>query len=191
MFDTQFGSGFLGSYLLSLTDPKFRACDKRGVSVLLKSAINRCCNLVLTSAFIVLLVSCGFGPKFLPDVDIKTVDIVAASDANQGFPVAVDVVILNDKALIATVEGLSGNEWFKGRKQFSIDHPKNSVIISREVVPGKRAPTIELKRSIRVDAKAVFIFANFIEEGINRLRVDSIEEVKVALTATNLSLATK
>ena len=51
MFDTQFGSGFLGPYLLSLTDPRFRACDKRGVSVLLKSAINRCCNLVLTSAF--------------------------------------------------------------------------------------------------------------------------------------------
>ena len=135
--------------------------------------------------------SCSYVPKLLPDVNIKTIQIIAASKANQGFPVAVDVVVVNDELLLKTVEGLSANDWFSGREQFLSDHSETAVIISREVVPGKRAPIIELARSIRVDAKAVFIFANYIDQSVNRLRIDSIEEAQVVLSPTTIELVTR
>ncbi len=138
-----------------------------------------------------LLVSCSYVPKLLPDVNIKTIQIVASSKANQGFPVAVDVVVVNDELLLKTVEGLSAKDWFSGRGQFLTDHSETAVIVSREVVPGKRAPIIELARSIRVDAKAVFIFANYIDQSVNRLRIDSIEEAQVVLSAKTIELVTK
>ncbi|MBU26292.1 MAG: hypothetical protein CMD99_09735 [Gammaproteobacteria bacterium] len=138
-----------------------------------------------------LLVSCSYVPKLLPDVNIETIQIVASSKANQGFPVAVDVVVVNDELLLKTVEGLSAKDWFSGRGQFLTDHSETAVIVSREVVPGKRAPIIELARSIRVDAKAVFIFANYIDQSVNRLRIDSIEEAQVVLSAKTIELVTK
>ncbi len=139
----------------------------------------------------ILLVSCGYIPKLLPDVNIKTVQIVASSKANQGFPVAVDVVAVNDEILIKTIEGLSAKDWFSGREQFLTDHSETTVIISREVVPGKRAPIIELARSTRVNAKAVFIFANYINQSVNRLKIDFIEEAQVVLSPNTIELVTK
>ncbi|OUU03342.1 MAG: hypothetical protein CBB92_01575 [Flammeovirgaceae bacterium TMED32] len=138
----------------------------------------------------ILLVSCGYIPKLLPDVNIKTVQIVASSKANQGFPVAVDVVVVNDEILIKTIEGLSAKDWFSGRQQFLTDHSETTVIISREVVPGKRAPIIELARSTRVNAKAVFIFANYIDQSVNRLKIDFIEEAQVVLSPNTIELVT-
>ncbi|MDC0158585.1 hypothetical protein OAI47_02430 [Rhodospirillaceae bacterium] len=139
----------------------------------------------------ILLVNCSYVPKLLPDVNIETIQIVASSKANQGFPVAVDVVVVNDELLLKTVEGLSAKDWFSGREQFLIDHSETAVIIAREVVPGKRAPIIELARSTRVNAKAVFIFANYIDQSVNRLRIDSIEEAQVVLSPTTIELVTR
>ena len=135
--------------------------------------------------------NCGYIPKLLPDVNIETIQIVASSKANQGFPVAVDVVVVNDELLLKTVEGLSAKDWFSGREQFLTDHSETAVIIAREVVPGKRAPIIELARSTRVNAKAVFIFANYIDQSVNRLRIDSIEEAQVVLSPTTIELVTR
>ena len=59
------------------------------------------------------------------------------------------------------------------------------------MVPGKRAPIIELARSTRVNAKAVFIFANYINQSVNRLKIDFIEEAQVVLSPNTIELVTK
>ena len=137
------------------------------------------------------LSSCGAFPKMIADIETDVVSISAFSDANGGYPVAVDLVVLNDAALVQAVQEMSAKNWFKGREQFILDHREASTVISREVVPGKTAPKIELKRSVRVNALSVFAFANYINEGSHRLTLGSIEQPQIVLEKTTLRLAPK
>jgi hypothetical protein len=140
---------------------------------------------------VIALPGCEMFPKMLADIDTKVISISATANANGGYPTAVDVVILNDAALTGAVAGMSAKGWFKGKEQFLLDHNGMSTVITREVVPGQKAPKIELTRSIRVDALSIFAFANYINDGSHRLKLDKIEKPQIILNKTTLELASK
>ncbi|MBT7733164.1 MAG: hypothetical protein HN701_15755 [Rhodospirillaceae bacterium] len=135
--------------------------------------------------------SCGIFPKMIADIETDVISISAVSDANGGYPIAVDIVVLNDSALVQAVQGMSAKNWFQGKEQFILDHREASTVILREVVPGKTAPKIELERSVRVNALSVFAFANYINEGSHRLTLGNIEQPQIVLEKTTLRLAPK
>ena len=135
--------------------------------------------------------SCGIFPKMIADIETDVISISAVSDANGGYPIAVDIVVLNDSALVQAVQGMSAKNWFQGKEQFILDHRVASTVILREVVPGKTAPKIELERSVRVNALSVFAFANYINEGSHRLTLGNIEQPQIVLEKTTLRLAPK
>ena len=137
------------------------------------------------------LPGCSFLPKFIADIETETIEVSAAPNANAGYPIAVDVVVLNDTTLVQAVQEMSAKDWFAGREQFILDHREMSAVIKREVVPGRKAPEIELERSIRVKAAAVFAFANYLNEGAHRVRLDDFEKPKLLLSQTTLKLVSK
>ena len=137
------------------------------------------------------LSGCGLMPNLIPDIQTEKIRISASPRVNQGFPVAVDIVLLNENLLVEGVKDLSGKELFKIRDQFAIDHPKLAHIIRREVVEGENLLPVKLKYSQRTKAKGVFVFANFLADGTHRLRIDTIKEPKIVLTDNLMRLVTK
>lgn len=127
------------------------------------------------------LSGCGATAFMFPDTETSLIRIQAAGDANDGYPVAVDVVIVRDETLAPVLAAISGRDWFTGKAQYIADNPGKLTVNSFEVVPGQSTPDIELSRSSRSDAKAILIFANYVRAGVHRARVDSIERVLVAL----------
>tara|TARA_B100000575_G_C23098916_1_gene633937 strand:- start:505 stop:981 length:477 start_codon:yes stop_codon:yes gene_type:complete len=143
---------------------------------------------LLLLAAVVCLPGCGMLPKIFLDIETKTVAISASTTANQGFPVALDIILVNDTLLMDTVKDLSAKNWFKGRDQFINTNTTALSVISREVVPGEIAPIVELPRSKRANAKSIFVFAKFLVDGNHRLRVDAFEKPKIILTGNLMRL---
>ena len=143
---------------------------------------------LISFTILLCLTGCGMLPKIFLDIETKTLEISASTTANQGFPVAVDIILVNETLLVDTIKGLSAKDWFKDRDQFINMNTTSLSVISREVVPGEIAPIVELPRSKRANAKSIFVFAKFLVDGNHRLRVDAFEEPKIILTENLMRL---
>lgn len=112
-------------------------------------------------------------------VDWSEFTLSAASGANQNSPVAVDVVMVLDDAMLARLSELPAAKWFGARADLQKTYPQGLSYRSWELVPGQ---------TIRVSADAfgaprvaaVLVFANYATPGAHRVRVD---ELKGTVTA--------
>lgn len=136
-----------------------------------------------------ILAGCGMLPRVTPDAATRSLTITAASTANDGFAVAVDIVAVESDALVATVMAMSANDWFAGRDQFAADNIGRATLWSYELVPGQTIEPIQFSRSERWDARAIVVFAHYLGPGDHRLRVDTLESPQVVLGPRTLSLA--
>ncbi|WP_309477064.1 hypothetical protein [Trinickia acidisoli] len=97
---------------------------------------------------------------------------LAASDqANNDSPVAVDVVFVTDKAMLARIAELPASKWFDVRTDLTGTFPDSLHYQSWELVPGQRlvVPGDKL-RGPRV--AGVFVFADYPGPGAHRVRVE-------------------
>lgn len=118
-----------------------------------------------------LLAGCGMfgGPKAVKP-DWKSLHFVTAVDANNNSPLAIDMVLITDRALVDGVSALSAAQYFAARDDMRRSQPDALVVHSLELVPGQ---------SIEVDPKpfrarkgwAALIFANYGTPGAHRLRL--------------------
>jgi type VI secretion system protein len=97
--------------------------------------------------------------------------LAAGDDANNDSPVAVDVVFITDKTLLARVAELPASKWFSVRGDLAATFPDSIRYQSWELVPGQRlvVPGDKL-RGPRV--AGVFVFADYPGPGANRVRVE-------------------
>src|SRR5256886_17273861 len=49
-----------------------------------------------------------------------------ASDANDGNPVAFDLVLITDERLLEELGKISASEWFENRNQYRLDYPEET-----------------------------------------------------------------
>ena len=112
-------------------------------------------------------------------VDWSEVTLSAAPGANQNSPVAVDVVMVLDEAMMGRLAELPAAKWFGARADLQKTFPQSLSYRSWELVPGQtlRVPGATFG-SPRV--AGVFIFANYATPGAHRLRV---EDLKGAIAA--------
>jgi type VI secretion system protein len=112
-------------------------------------------------------------------VDWSEVTLSAAPGANQNSPVAVDVVMVLDEAMLGRLAELPASKWFGARADLQKTFPQSLSYRSWELVPGQtlRVPGATFG-SPRV--AGVFIFANYATPGAHRLRV---EDLKGAIAA--------
>lgn len=121
-------------------------------------------------------------------VDIHSVVIDVAPDANDNAPVAVDIVAIADAALIPPIQSLSAEQWFTAKKQIVRDAPEALHIWSLELVPGSHfvADNNPLKGQ---PAEAILLFARYRSEGDHRLRLDNTAALHLLLMTDDIALA--
>src|SRR5215218_4364236 len=66
-------------------------------------------------------------------------EVNVASDANDGNPVAFDLVLVTDETLLEELGEISASEWFEKRNQYRLDYPEETGLSagSWEFVPGQ------------------------------------------------------
>jgi len=111
----------------------------------------------------------------------------AGEQANGDSPVAVDVVVVTDRALVEPLSKLKAAEWFARRAQLQLDHPAGVRVTSLEPVPGQRLPWRRVRW--RGKAAAAFVFAGYATPGDHRVRVDPFRWIVIQLTGDSMAVA--
>ena len=111
-----------------------------------------------------------------------------ASDANDGNPVAFDLVLVTDEMLLEELGEISASEWFANRNQYRLEYPEETGLRagSWEWMPGQGvAPqSITVKREI----VGGVIFANYSTPGEHRAVIDPRRSFTVILGAEGFTV---
>jgi type VI secretion system protein len=113
----------------------------------------------------------AFGGAARPAVpEWTSIVLLAGDDANQNSPVAVDLVLVGDQALIDTLITMPASRWFAGRADLLRTFPGALTVRSHEVVPGQ---SLRLGESAWAGRKslAAFVFADYLVPGEHRERL--------------------
>lgn len=130
---------------------------------------------------VLLAVACSnFGARtramFGGDVTVK---VQIAPDANQDSPVALDLLIVYDEALLERLLGMTSQQWFAERTQIKKDFlPEEGLDAWQwEWVPGQKVPDIELP--LEPSAEGAVIFVNYFSPGPHRFRIDPFSDFTI------------
>lgn len=119
-----------------------------------------------------LLGGCGlFGgePKAVR-ADWDQLTVVTESDANGNSAVAVDVVLVRDKALLDKLLAMPASAYFAARADLLRTFPDGLTVLPLELTPGQRID-LDHKRLTRDRAWAALVYANYATPGDHRQRL--------------------
>ena len=138
--------------------------------------------LTLALACVLTLSACGFIAR-LPvsrafALDLRF-DVQVAQRLNNGFPVAVDLVVLYDEALVAELKKLDAATWFRQRDQYRRDHPRDIELHSWEWVPGEAVAEQSVR--YRLATEGALMFALYYTPGAHRATVDMHRDLLLTL----------
>lgn len=120
-------------------------------------------------------------------LDWESVSLYIDPAANRDFPVAVDVVLVNDEALARKLAVMKSQEWFGSRDGLRKAHPGELEIDSVELAPGD-ALTLPGKRFSGKRVFAALAFADYLSSGEHRVRLDSLKgRISMEFGATDFS----
>ena len=127
-----------------------------------------------------LLASCGITYRTLVRGKLR-VQIHVSQMANQNSPVALDLLLIYDKALFEELLEVSAKEWFDKREQYKRDHLAGQAfqVWSWEWVPGQKIA--EKILPIRARTKGGIIFASYSSPGDHRLRFHPYKKIRINL----------
>lgn len=100
----------------------------------------------------------------------QSVTFNAAPDANANSAVAVDVVLVKDKAVLDTLAAMSAARYFGAKADLLRTYPDALAVLSVEITPGQLI-RFERKRYDAERAWAALAFANYAAPGEHRARV--------------------
>ena len=92
-----------------------------------------------------------------------TLDAMVAPDANQNMPVAVDIVMVDDKKTLAEVSAFTAQAWFDKRTTYLRMHPTTLHVSSWEWIPGQQLASIKIPQTAVADG--ILLFANYSTAG--------------------------
>jgi type VI secretion system protein len=129
-----------------------------------------------------LILSCGIGVRTKAVLGAKlNVEIDISQNANTNSPIALDVVLVYDEALLKQLIKMPSSEWFEKRNQIIRDHMKGDGLDywAWEFVPGQNVETQVLP--IKPKAKGGIVFANYFTPGEHRFRIDPFKDFIIHL----------
>ncbi|QGZ65722.1 hypothetical protein FAZ98_23830 [Paraburkholderia acidisoli] len=143
-------------------------------------------TLAMSMAAVLLLGGCGMfsGEKAKwSDVTLRATD-----DANYNSPVAVDVVLVSDDAMLARLADMPASKWFAGRNDLASTFPTSLRYRSWEIVPSQRLE-VSGDDFAGPRVKGAFVFANYQDPGAHRVRIEKFSgHMVVELNSNNLSV---
>jgi type VI secretion system protein len=99
------------------------------------------------------------------------VTLSASDNVNNNSPVAVDVVLVMDDALLARLSELPASKWFAARTDLASTFPNGVRYRSWEVVPGQRI-IVPGGTFAGPRVAAAFVFAHYPDPGAHRVRIE-------------------
>jgi predicted component of type VI protein secretion system len=148
------------------------------------------------AALAVVFAGCPKAPKVVtkrlpggPKESKIEVSVQVAPHANNGNPVALDLLLVSDKELLKQLQGMSAGEWFEKRAQIILDHPRADTLVvsSWEWVPGQVIQLNEVK--VAPEVRAAVIFANYFNPGEHRAVLDPHKDVRIKLGESKLEVS--
>ncbi len=106
------------------------------------------------------------------------------SQLNQGFPVAVDFVVVYDRELLAAFGELTAHDWFEQRERLRLDHePRSLEISSWELVPSCDGCAAPGPFSVRYRGGALggVVFANYFTPGAHHILIEPLRPFALQL----------
>lgn len=143
----------------------------------------------LLAAATLWLSSCGhlgFDRFFSGKVEMR---VTVAEDLNADSPVAVELLVVYDAKLLATLQSMTAQSWFQQRdkllQQYSeVNHDLDAWMW--EWVPGQVVR--EQRRRFKIGARGALIFANYFSAGDHRANVDPFQPFLLNLQATDFTV---
>lgn len=120
-------------------------------------------------------------------LDWESVTLSVAAGANRDYPVAIDVVLVNDEALAQRLLGMSARDWFSARNGLRKTYPDVLSVDSLELAPGESL-TLSGKRWSGRRVTAALVFADYFVAGPHLARIDSLRgRVQLAFGANEFT----
>ncbi len=146
-----------------------------------------------------LLAGCGttsgaanaFSGFFMPKgnrLDWDRVTLAAAEGANLNTALAVDLVWVQDDAVLNTLLAMPASKWFASRVDMANTFPEVLHYLSVELVPGQ---TIAMPREKMGYERVVgaLVFADYLTPGEHRLRVEQLHgDIQIQLGVRSLAV---
>ncbi len=116
-------------------------------------------------------------------LDVK---VHISPEANNNNPVAVDLVLVKDKKLLAELMKMSANDWFEKRHQVELDYPKETYLGAGrwEWVPGQQVKVDQVP--VNLDIVGGVVFARYFSPGSHRAAFDPRKGILITLSDDNL-----
>lgn len=122
--------------------------------------------------------------------DTERVTLSATPDANDDFPVAVDLVAIREEAFVDVIANTSADSWFEQRADF-IRSNVNAIDVRRfEVIPGQSIDEIDYSYDDRRTYFAIFAFADYHATQSYRARLDSYSTPTLVLGPEGITVET-
>ncbi|MCE3603130.1 hypothetical protein LXA47_05860 [Massilia sp. P8910] len=99
-----------------------------------------------------------------------SVTLAAAADANADSALAVDIVLVKDKAMLESLAAMSAAKYFGARADLQRTFPDSFSVLPIEITPGQQI-RIDGQRFAKQRAWAALVFANYATPGEHRLRL--------------------
>ncbi len=122
-------------------------------------------------------------------VSLKEVTLVSNENANRGFPIPVDIIIVRNEDLVAVIGEMDTDTWFSQRDFIMPQNLGELETVSYEVIVGDFEDPIIFDWSDRKDARAVFVFANYIDTDVGKIRVDNLPSPVIYLGQSDIRVA--
>ncbi len=157
--------------------PRFQSggCHRRSVSLrigtcllaLLMPILNGCS--AVSGAFSAVTGVFSSAPRPVTP-DWKTLVFLADDQVNQNSPIAVDLVLAREQAVVDALQAMPASRWFASRGDIERSFPQGLAVTRMELVPGQ---SMRLTPETFAAAKvlAAFVFADYPVSGEQRERL--------------------
>ena len=149
--------------------------------------------------FLLVLLLCGCGATRKVTHPVKSVEqtlghpptldliVDVAPDANNNSPIAFDVVLATDKALVKKLLAMSAADWFNKREQIKRDYQGKIQVHSWEWVPGQDVGKVPVEVSVSVVGAVGF--ADYSTSGEHRAILPLSGPATIAFNKEDLSVS--
>ena len=126
---------------------------------------------------------------FTKPVPAKQVTIVSNENANLGFPISVDILVVKDADLSPVLAEMDTKTWFSQKEYILPANLGNLEVQSFEIVAGNFEAPLIFSWSDRKEAKSIFVFAQYVNANVGKIRVDQLEAATIKLEHAKMSVA--
>lgn len=148
---------------------------------------------VLAMPLILAMTGCSaidFSKKLVrTPLPLKQVTLISQDDANSGFPVPVDVVIVKKDEMAAIISEMDTDTWFSQKEFILPANIGDLEAVSYELVAGNFEDPLVIDWSNRKDAKAVFVIAHYVDANVGKIRVDQLPAAVIHLGTNTMTVA--